>query len=139
MPTAARLVEVFLYGLFMDVDVLRRQDIAPARMRPALADGFALRIRRRATLVPQAGARSYGMLTALTHEEIGRLYGAPGLEGYRAEAVMAEVIGGEAVAALCYNLVEDPEGECDLAYARQLRALLRRLGFPAEYYGSLPS
>ena len=47
-------------------------------------DGFG----QRATLLPSAGARAYGMLYAVTHAELDRLYTAPGLEHYRPEALM---------------------------------------------------
>ena len=82
-----RRIDGFFYGLFMDVDVLRNSGVAPADPRHAHVDHFALRIGERATLVPSSGARSYGMLIALTHSEFDRLYGAPGLDQYRPEAL----------------------------------------------------
>ena len=57
-----RRIDGFLYGLFMDVDVLRNSGVAPADPRHAHVDHFALRIGERATLLPSSGARSYGML-----------------------------------------------------------------------------
>ena len=85
-----RRLDVFFYGLFMDIAVLRESGVAPINPRRAYVDDFALRIGQRATLVPLAGARSYGMLFALTHSELDRLYAAPGLEQYRPEAVLAQ-------------------------------------------------
>jgi hypothetical protein len=46
-----RRVDVFFYGLFMDIGVLRQSGVEPVNPRRASADGFALRIGRRATLV----------------------------------------------------------------------------------------
>jgi hypothetical protein len=98
-----------------------------------------LRIGHRATLVPMAGARAYGMLMALTHHDIAQLYAAPGLEHYRPEAVFAQTMDGKTVPALCYNLAEPPRAaERNPAYAAQLIAVLRGLGFPAEYVASIP-
>ena len=82
-----RRIDAFFYGLFMDLDILREGGVAPINPRRAYVDDFALRIGQRATLLPSAGARAYGMLFALTHAELDRLYAAPGLEQYRPEAV----------------------------------------------------
>jgi hypothetical protein len=74
------------------------------------------------------------MLISLTHAELDRLYGAPGLEVYRPEAVVAHPFAGEAVPALCYNLVQAPEPhERNPEYAKRLQSVLEKLGFPAEY------
>jgi hypothetical protein len=137
---ASRRIEVFFYGLFMDVARLRRQAVVPVHARRAFVEGFTLRIGERATLIPAAGARAYGMLMALTHQDVALLYAAPGLEQYRPEAVLAQTLEGEAVPALCYNLAEPPPaGERNPAYAAQLAAVLQGLGFPAAYVASIHS
>ena len=133
-----RRIDGFFYGLFMDSDILRDNQVAAVNPRRAYVDGYALRIGRRATLVPASGARAYGMVFALTHDELGRLYSAPGLEQYRAEAILARSLDGEAFPALCYNLQKTPEsGETDREYAARLRAALNRLGFPPDYVTSV--
>jgi Gamma-glutamyl cyclotransferase, AIG2-like len=133
-----RLIDGFFYGLFMDAEVLRRAGTEPSNFRRAHVADFALRIGQRAALVPSPGARAYGMLIALTHAELDRLYGAPGLEVYRPEAVVAHTSEGEAVPALCYNLVRAPEPhERNPDYAKRLRTVLEKLGFPAEYVESV--
>jgi Gamma-glutamyl cyclotransferase, AIG2-like len=133
-----RRIDGFFYGLFMDAQVLRQAETEPSNLRRAFVPGFALRIGQRATLVPSPGARAYGMLIALTHAELERLYSAPGLEGYRPEAVVAHPCEGEPVPALCYNLVRAPEPhERNPGYAMRLRNVLENLGFPAEYVESV--
>jgi hypothetical protein len=133
-----RQIDGFFYGLFMDAGVLRRAGTKPSNFRRACVADFALRIGQRATLVPSPGARAYGMLVSLTHAELDSLYGAPGLEGYRPEAVVALLADGEAVPALCYNLVQAPEPhERNPDYAMHLRSVLENLGFPAEYVESV--
>jgi len=129
-----RQVEGFFYGLFMDVQVLHQAGASPSTPRRAHVTDLALRIGQRATLVPSPGARAYGMVIALTHAELDRLYGAPGLEDYRPEAVLAHPFEGETVPALCYNLVRAPEpDERSPEYAARLRSVLEDLGFPAGY------
>ena len=133
-----RLIEVFFYGLFMDVALLRSQAVVPMQARHAFVEGFTLRIGERATLIPMVGARAYGMLMALTHRDIAQLYAAPGLQHYLPEAVLAHTMEGQAVPALCYNLVEPPSAsERNPVYAAQLKAVLQELAFPAEYVASI--
>ena len=133
-----RRVDGFFYGLFMDAAVLHESRVAPANPRRAYVDDYALRIGRRATLVPSPGARAYGMLFALTHDELDTLYTAPGLEQYRPEAVLAHSMDGEPFPALCYNLREVPgPHEATPDYAARLRAVLDKLGFPPEYIASI--
>jgi hypothetical protein len=133
-----RRLDTFFYGLFMDAEVLRKQGIAPADPRRAYVEGFALRIGRRATLLPAAGARAYGMILALTHADLARLYTAPGLEQYRPEAVLARPLPGAPVPALCYNLPEPPSpDERNPDYAARLQQVLRALDFPADYVASV--
>ena len=128
-----RKIDGFFYGLFMDAEVLRQAGTAPSNFRRAYVDDFALRIGRRATLVPSPGARAYGMLIALTHAELVSLYSTPGLEDYRPEALVVRSYEGEVVPALCYNLVQAPEPhERNSEYALRLRSTLENLGFPIE-------
>ncbi|MGH8318593.1 MAG: gamma-glutamylcyclotransferase family protein [Steroidobacteraceae bacterium] len=135
-----RRVDSFFYGLFMDVGVLRNCGVEPMDLRRAYIDDFALRIGNRATLTPSAGARSFGMLIALTRPELERLYSAPGLDQYRPEALLAHCLDGGSVPALCYNLLADPRaGERNPDYALKLQKVLGELGFPAEYVTSVAS
>lgn len=133
-----RRIDGFFYGLFMDSDLLRESGVAPVDPRRGYADGYALRIGRRATLVPSPKGRAYGMVFALTHRELERLYSAPGLEEYRPEAILVRLLEGGELPALCYNLSQPPRpGEANSEYSRRLRAALGRLGFPPEYVESV--
>lgn len=133
-----RRVDGFFYGLFMDSDILRESQVMAMSPRRAYVDGYMLRIGRRSTLVPTPGARAYGMVFALTHDELEKLYTAPGLEQYRPEAVLARSMEGETLPALCYNLREAPApDEANPEYAARLRAVLAKLEFPPEYIESI--
>jgi|SRR5215470_1246388 len=133
-----RRVDGFFYGLYMDLDVIREAGVTPKNPRRAYVDNFTLRIGQRATLLPSAGARAYGVLYALTHAELERLYTAPGLEHYRPEAVLAHPLDGAATPALCYNLREAPRPEeRNPADAERLRRALARLELPPDYIASV--
>ena len=78
------------------------------------------------------------MLISLSHADLDKLYGAPGLEAYRPEEVIAHTLDGQAVPALCYNLAEAPEPhERNPEYAARLKRVLEDLGFPVEYVSSI--
>ena len=68
-----RKVAVFLYGLFMDMDGLQAASL----------DGYDIEIRDRATLLPRKEAWVYGIVTGLTHVEIGTLYAESSVRDYR--------------------------------------------------------
>ncbi len=122
----------------MDAGILREAGTDPANFRRAYVADHGLRIGRRAALVASPGGRVYGMLVALTHADIGRLYAAPGLESYRPEAVVVCLLDGGSAPALCYNLVEAPGvEERNPEYAQRLRGVLAELGFPAAYLESV--
>ena len=136
---SGRRIDAFFYGLFMDAAILRAGGVVePANPRRAFVDDFELRIGQRATLVPRAGSRAYGMLFALTTTDLDLLYAAPGLEPYRAEALLAQQFDGIVTPALCYNLRDPPQTyEWNREYASRLQEVLATLGFPEEYVASV--
>ena len=56
LDVTERKVAVFLYGLFMDMDVLQQRGFAPSHPQVASLDGYDIVIGDRATLVPHAAA-----------------------------------------------------------------------------------
>ena len=133
-----RRVDGFFYGLFMDGDVLKDLSVTALNPRKAYVDDFELCIGRRSTLVPNEGARSYGVVYALTHEDLDRLYSSPGLREYYPEAVIATTLESQSLPALCYNLRERPvRHEANPEYTEELRAVLASLSFPLDYIESI--
>jgi hypothetical protein len=136
MPS--RRVDVFFYGLFMDQELLRAKGLAPEALELASVPGFALRIGRRAALVPLASSRVHGVVMSLTLAELDRLYSEPSVEAYKPQAVLAQLAHGGLTAALCYNLPNPPSPtELNPEYAAKLRAVGQKVGLPAEYLSSL--
>ena len=132
-----KLIDVFFYGLFMDPELLVGKGITPRDPRRGMTESYALRIGQRATLVPETGARAYGMLYALTQAELDRLYGQPGLEDYRAQRIAVRGDDGATWTAMCYLAAAPAPGEASADYAARLRKVLNRLGFPPEYASGL--
>jgi hypothetical protein len=128
----------FFYGLFMDSSILLDNGISASNPRLAFVENFELRIGQRATLVPAKGGKSYGMLYTMAHDDIERLYSGPGLDRYYVETILAQVVDGDQVNALCYNLKQAPAvDQANENYTLQLTAVMRKLGFPDEYVASL--
>jgi hypothetical protein len=134
MDMASRRIDVFFYGLFMDVALLQQQGIQPCNVRRARVEGFDLAIAERATLVPRAARTVFGVLLSLTHEDVTHLYANASVQDYRPEAVFAITEDGQSLPALCYNLTTPPTGPgANRAYAAALLALAQRLGLPDAY------
>ena len=134
----SRTIDVFFYGLFMDGELLRANGLHPANGRQASVSGMALRIGRRATLVPDPARSVHGFVFGLSHEEVERLYAEPSVSAYRPEAVIAQLADRSCVPALCFNL--PPSNETDEAnpeYAEKLRMVASRLGLPADYVAGI--
>jgi len=131
-------IDVFFYGLYMDEAVLRGAGVTPRAPRKARADGFALRIGRRAALVPAPESAAWGVVYALTPAELATLYGAPGLEAYRPDDIEVTLENRAIVSARVYNLPQPPAaGERNPEYAEKLKALLTRLDMPADYIAGI--
>jgi hypothetical protein len=129
-----RRVDVFFYGLFMDADALRVKGLEPVDIRRASVQGMALRLGDSATLIPAAAGSVHGMLMALSHAELDRLYAEASVSAYRAEPILAKLTDGSSVPALCFNLPTPPQtdqGNPD--YATRLKAVARRLRLPESY------
>ena len=134
----SRRIPVFFYGLFMDADVLRAKGIHAVHPRRACVRGFALRIGRRASLVPDPEARVHGILMELSHDEIDRLYAEPTVQEYRPEAVIAKLEDAAHIPALCFILPEPPGlDEENMEYAQRLREVAQHVGLPEGYVKSI--
>src|SRR5262245_14168376 len=122
----------------MDEELLRAKGLRPEGSAVASVEGLALRIGRRAALVPDPDGRVHGVVVSLTLAELDRLYSEPGVREYEPQAVLARLANGGVVAALCYNLPRPPlPSERNPEYASRLRAVARKVGLPPDYVESL--
>lgn len=131
-------IDVFFYGLYMDETVLADAGVTPRSPRKACADGFALSIGRRATLVRAPGSVVWGMVYALTPEELAKLYGASGLESYQPEDIEVVLENRAIIPARVYTLPTPPAAEePNPDYVETLKRVLTRLGMPADYIAGI--
>jgi hypothetical protein len=133
-----RRADVFFYGLFMDEDLLRARGMTPEGAERAVIHDMALHIGERATLVPRKGTKVYGLVVSLTPDDFDRLYSEPSVLADRPQAVLAHLLSGRMIAALCYNLPQPPsEAEHNSDYAAKLRAVADKIGLPEDYIATL--
>ena len=125
--------DIFFYGLFMDESVLRAKGIEPRAARKAVVRDYQLKIGQRAMLVRQSSSQAYGMVYALTDDEIDSLYSEPGLEMYQPEIVVVTFEDGSSSEVTTFNL-QDETGtdKPNPEYVAKLRLVLERLGFPTN-------
>ena len=139
----AERATVFFYGLFMDPEALQERGLRPcdprrAHVDRAHVDRIALRLGKRATLVPHPEGRVYGVLMTLMDSEIDRMYSEASVAAYRPEPVLAQLEDGTAGVALCFNLPTAPDGATtNPEYAAALQSVARKVGLPEHYAAGL--
>ena len=126
-------VTVFFYGLFMDESLLAEKGICPTESTIGYVDGFGLHIGNRATLLPEANSRAYGVLMKIATEDVEALYSEPSVSDYVAEPVVVTLPGNTQVSAVCYNLPAEELTGANSEYAAVLLTLATRLGLPGSY------
>jgi hypothetical protein len=126
-----RPLHVFFYGLYMDAQVLASKGVSAASPVAAYVPDHVVKLGSKAMMLRSPGGRCHGMVFAMTHAEVDKLYA--GMDDYRAEAFLAVPLeGGAPIAAVSMVHVDPPiESAEDPAYAVPFRALLARLGLPA--------
>ena len=124
---------IFFYGLFMDESLLASKGVRPKESTIGYVDGFGLHIGTRATLLPQANSRTYGVLMRITSEDAAVLYSEQSVADYVAEPVVVKLPGDIQVSAVSYNLPTARLSGTNSEYAAALLALATKLGLPDSY------
>jgi hypothetical protein len=135
-------VWVFFYGSYINFGVLRGVGLVPEQWEVARLDGFDIRIRPRANLVPSDQHCVYGIVATATHAELARLYAhARDVLGevYLPQAVLAQTLAGLWRPALCYLCPEMDPRPADNAYVERITGPARDFGFPPWYIARLES
>lgn len=130
-------MDVFFYGLFMDIELLSKQGVKASDPRKAYLDDYALKIGKRASLIPAEGERAYGILMSLEEEAVQELYGEASVADYLPEKVEVKTENNESIEAICYNLPLEALSGTNASYARSLLELALKLGFPDAYLAKI--
>lgn len=129
-----RLLDIFFYGLYQDPEILAQHGVSPRRVRRATLHDYALRLGKRGSLLRERGARTPGLVMALTPQEIDSLYAGAGLSDYCAEAVWLHCEDGSILPALCY-ITRQPAAahERNPDYAQRLARTMRAWQLPTDH------
>lgn len=127
--------KIFFYGLFMDRSLLTAKGLHPETVGPAVLPDYRIHIGERATLLPSASGRAYGIVMELSDGEASTLYSEPSVREYKRERVEVELLGtGETVQVHCYNLPRELGlAGANPAYADKLSRLAEALHFDSAY------
>jgi hypothetical protein len=116
----------------MDAEVLARFGVVPGRLQQGHLDGYRIQIGQKATLLPDSGATVHGILAYVHPHELETLYSAEDLSAYHPIHVLAQVMEGGHVQAVCY-IAEEDSLPLDREYGFKLAQLARKLGLPTDY------
>ena len=132
-----RLVDMFFYGLHMDAVGLAKKGGHPRQPRIGYIHDHQIVVATKAILTRAHGKVAAGMVYALTHIEIDRLYA--GLDDYRAEAFIVQ-INDPAQSGPCFipasamvHVAPCLHGALDADYITQLGTILKALGLPTSH------
>lgn len=136
-------VDVFLYGSYINFQVLAEAGIDERPYEPVRLPGYRLVIEPLANLVADEASQAYGILTGLTHRELDRLYQEHArlkLGGvYHPEAVLVFNIDNALMPALCYLSHDMQPARPDPAYVDRILQPAKDYGFPADYLEDIES
>ncbi len=127
--------KIFFYGLFMDQTLLVEKGLHPETIGPAVLSDYRIHIGERATLLPSASSRAYGIVMELSEQEADALYSEPSVRAYKRERVQVALLASnEVVEADCYNLPRELGlAGANPAYANKLSRLVEALDFDSAY------
>ncbi len=126
-------MNIFFYGLFMDVKTLKSKGITASNPRKGYLMDYALKIGKRASLLPSKGEKSYGIVMSVNEQAILDLYTQASVADYIAEQVNIVTFSHDTIEAVCYNLPATQLTGTNAAYAKSLFELSKKQGFPDEY------
>lgn len=126
-------IEVFFYGLFMDLAILGKNGIQPSNPRSACLEDYTLKIGNRASLLPCPNEKAYGLVMSIDKDSIDQLYAEASVADYIPEPVTIVTDGNTKLSATCYNLPASSLTGTNTSYAQALLKLATALGFPTDY------
>lgn len=134
-------VDVFLYGSYMNLEVLQEAGIKEPDYEAARLPGYQLKIAPLANLVVDTASQAYGIVAKLTHQEIDYLFGAhasiPPEVRYKPEAVLAFTIDNTLLPALCYFAYGMQPATPEPRYLDLILESAREYGFPEDYVANI--
>lgn len=126
-------MEVFFYGLFMDGNILLENGIKPSNPRNGYLNDYALKIGKRASLIPCKNEKSYGIVMTVAKDALHNLYAEASVADYIPEEVNIITNTNDSITAICYNLPSKSLIGTNKLYVESLYKLAKKVGFPVDY------
>ncbi|MEZ5002224.1 MAG: gamma-glutamylcyclotransferase family protein [Chitinophagales bacterium] len=126
-------INIFFYGLFMDINLLLKKGTHPIQCKKGYVNDYALTIGDRASLTPCKNERTYGILMTIDDNDVQTLYVEASVADYLPEEVLVHTFPNETIKAICYNLPPKLITGTNPSYARELYRLSTTLDFPKDY------
>jgi hypothetical protein len=140
--TTSLNVRVFFYGSYMDLNILKDFDCVPEQWEVARLYGCDIVIRPRANLIRSDRTCVYGIVAAVTHDELDRLYARIQRDfgqTYLPKPVLAETLNGTWVPSLTYIAASMEAETAAHDYIERMVRPARELNFPPWYIERLES
>jgi hypothetical protein len=129
-------VRTFLYGSYMNLNILGNMRVRPSHVEVARLRGFDIRIAPHANLIVSERDLVYGILVSVTHHDLDRLYGRTEAvlgSAYHAEGVLVETLHGSWRPAMCYISHTMRPSTPSADYVASVVEAALQHGFPAWY------
>ena len=121
---------VFFYGLFMDASLLNSFGIEANNIKTAQLPNYRLHIGERATLIPEEGCVSYGLVMDIDQQELKRLYQMDGVQDYEPVPIHVVTDKDQSIEAKTYLLQEGLVSGTNSEYAKKLISVAESVGLP---------
>lgn len=136
-------VNAFLYGSYMNFDVLVNHGIDKRDYQVAQLAGYALIIGSSANVVQNGLDHVFGIVTPLSHDELDTLYSreAQAKLGaqYMPEPVLVMTTNSELLPSLCYIAYDAVDGKAPATYIDTILSAAHAYHFPQAYIHHIES
>lgn len=132
-----KLVEGFLYGLYMDEELLKSLGFNPVSSRMAMVESYELDLRGLAKIIPKDNSQVWGMLVKLPEDDLLAMYSYETTKVYKPEIVNALIEGRNIISACCYNVPKSNDAALNSEYLEKLILIAKKLNLPIAYIKKL--
>ncbi len=130
-------LKIFLYGSFMDIEVLRTLGVVPRTFETAELKNWTITFSPMATLVRSEEDSVYGIIAELSRTEVRTLYSRDDLKHYKPVEITVETERNKRVPAQCYISKPGTGQKPSVEYLRRVIHAAENLDFPPAYLAQL--
>jgi hypothetical protein len=137
------MIWTFFYGLWINLDVLKEEDLSPEHSEVAILHGYEIQIQQSANILRHPSHLVYGVLLATTadkhHRIVKRLIDGSMGHIYLPEAVLVETLDRRWKPAICYIATSWEPHPLNVEYYEPFLKAAKDWKFPSWYIKHLES